>query len=225
MDLTAATSAAASATTTAQPRNSIAASFDSFLQLLTAQLAHQDPLSPLDATQFTNQLVQFSSVEQAIQTNRQLEQLTGLIESGTLTSALGFIGLDVAFSADRLRLGADGGATIDYSLPQAADQVAITVRDAKGAVVHQGTGPAGAGSQSYAWDGRKADGVRAEAELYRVEIRATDSSGRPLVVSREAQGRVEAIESDADGLRLVIGGVPVPVERVRTVSRPSAVAT
>ena len=221
----AATTSAAAAGPKPQPTSSIAASFDSFLQLLTAQLAHQDPLSPLDATQFTNQLVQFSSVEQAIQTNNQLKQLTGLIESSSLTSALGFIGLDVAFSASQVRLGMEGNAAIEYSLPQAADEVAITIRDANGAVVHQGTGSPGAGSHSYSWDGRKPDGARAGAGLYRIEIRANDAEGKALQVDRETQGRVEAIETDSDGLRLVIGGVPVPLEQVRTVSRMPAAVT
>jgi flagellar basal-body rod modification protein FlgD len=221
----AATTSVAAAGSKPQSTSSIAASFDSFLQLLTAQLAHQDPLSPLDATQFTNQLVQFSSVEQAIQTNNQLKQLTGLIESSSLTSALGFIGLDVAFSASQVQLGTEGNAAIEYSLPQAADEVAITIRDANGAVVHQGTGSVGAGGHGYSWDGRKLDGSRAGAGLYKIEIRANDAEGKALQVDRETQGRVEAIESDSDGLRLVIGGVPVPLEQVRTVSRMPAAVT
>ena len=227
MVIAATTSATAPATGAPKPQStsSIAASFNSFLQLLTAQLAHQDPLSPLDATQFTNQLVQFSSVEQAIQTNSQLKQLTGLIESSSLTSALGFIGLDVAYNASQVGLGTDGDAAFEYSLPQAAEEVAITIRDANGAVVHQGTGSLGAGGHSYSWDGRKLDGVRAEAGLYRIEVRANDAEGKALQVNRETQGRVEAVETDTDGLRLVIGGVPVPLEQVRTVSRQPAAAT
>src|SRR3712207_3064422 len=102
---------------TPRPGGTLASNFDGFLKLLGAQLEHQDPLSPLDATQFTSQLVQFSTVEQAIRTNDQLGKLTRLIEGNTLTSALGFIGLEVEFSADQIRLGAEGGAAVDYQLP------------------------------------------------------------------------------------------------------------
>lgn len=205
-----------------RPRTSLSAGFDSFLQLLTSQLRHQDPLSPLDATQFTSQLVQFSTVDQAIRTNSQLERLTGLVESSSLTSALGFIGREVAFSADQVRIGADGGASITYGLAETADQVAITIRDGRGAIVHEGKGSIGAGVHAYAWDGRRSDGARAAPGLYRVEIRATDADGKAMAVDRETEGQVEAIESDGDGLRLVVGGVPVPIERVRAVTQPAA---
>src|SRR3954452_9420648 len=89
MTLTTSATSTASATASSGSTGTLSASFDSFLKLLTAQLQHQDPLSPMDATQFTSQLVQFSTVEQAVQTNSQLGQLTKLMQASSLTSALG----------------------------------------------------------------------------------------------------------------------------------------
>src|SRR5688572_32958290 len=57
---------------------SLSGDYTNFLTLLTAQLKNQDPLSPMDATQFTQQLVQFSAVEQQINGNKKLDQLIGL---------------------------------------------------------------------------------------------------------------------------------------------------
>src|SRR5688572_32958323 len=57
---------------------SLSGDYTDFLTLLTAQLKNQDPLSPMDATQFTQQLVQFSAVEQQINGNKKLDQLIGL---------------------------------------------------------------------------------------------------------------------------------------------------
>ena len=135
--MTLTTSAPAGPSTTATPGSSgtLSASFDSFLKLLTAQLQHQDPLSPMDATQFTSQLVQFSTVEQAVQTNSQLGQLTKLMQAGSLTSALGLVGMKVSYGGGQVELGQQGGANIAYSLPQGADKVTITIRNASGTVV------------------------------------------------------------------------------------------
>jgi len=58
---------------------SLASNFDTFLQLLTTQLQNQDPLSPMDSTEFTNQLVLFSQLEQQINQSKKLEQLVGVL--------------------------------------------------------------------------------------------------------------------------------------------------
>ena len=56
----------------------LSADMDTFLTLLTTQLQYQDPLDPMDASEYTNQLVQYSNVEQAIQTNSKLDNLLNL---------------------------------------------------------------------------------------------------------------------------------------------------
>ena len=61
-----------------QASNQLSADMNTFLTLLTTQLKYQDPLDPMDTAEFTNQLVQYSSVEQAIQTNSKLETLLNL---------------------------------------------------------------------------------------------------------------------------------------------------
>src|SRR5437762_11530915 len=98
-----ATSAAAAATTpdkTALGRTSLAENFDTFLSLLTTQLKNQDPLSPLDSNQFTQQIVQMTGVEQQLLTNDLLKKLVGNTGSGVST-AVSLIGKEVrADSAD-----------------------------------------------------------------------------------------------------------------------------
>src|SRR5262245_28642958 len=83
---------------------SLAANFDSFLTLLTTQLQNQDPLAPMDANTFTSQLVEFASVEQAIQTNSRLGELSELIQSSGTSSAIGLLGREVTAATDRIGL-------------------------------------------------------------------------------------------------------------------------
>src|SRR5882757_3886820 len=72
--------------------STLAGNFQTFLTLLTTQLKNQDPLTPLDTNQFTQQLVQFASVEQELKTNDQLTTLVSLQQTTQSTQALGFVG-------------------------------------------------------------------------------------------------------------------------------------
>jgi len=95
---------AVQAAQTAQQSVSLAEDFTQFLTLLTTQLQNQDPLSPLDSNEFTNQLVQFSQVEQGINTNSKLDDLLSLQLNGAATSALGYVGLDVQYVSAEVSL-------------------------------------------------------------------------------------------------------------------------
>ncbi len=81
---------AASAATRSESQ--IAANFDTFLLLLTAQLKNQDPLEPMDSNQFTQQLVQFSQVEQQINANKNLESLIALTKARSSSDAVSYLG-------------------------------------------------------------------------------------------------------------------------------------
>src|SRR5579862_2238926 len=81
-----------SSTSGSNALNKLSSDLNSFLTLLTTQLKNQDPLSPLDSTQFTAQLVAFTGVEQQINTNTKLDSLIGVDKATQLTSAANFIG-------------------------------------------------------------------------------------------------------------------------------------
>src|SRR3954465_1098397 len=95
--------------------STIAGNFDTFLQLLTTQLKNQNPLDPLDTNQFTQQLVQFSSVEQQLKTNDFLSALVQANANSTNTNAVGYIGKTVTASGTRSEL-ANGKAVWNFSL-------------------------------------------------------------------------------------------------------------
>src|SRR6476659_4155349 len=97
MTVTATTPTAAPASTdkTALGRADLATNFNTFLSLLTTQLKNQDPLSPLDSNQFTQQLVQMTGVEQQLNANDLLKKLVANTGSGIQT-AVSLIGKDVS---------------------------------------------------------------------------------------------------------------------------------
>src|SRR5712675_2430466 len=94
MDVNSAAAAAAAATpsgaVTAQ--KSLSTNFNTFLTLLTTQLKNQDPLAPMDSNQFTQQLVQFSQVEQQINANKNLESLISLTKARGAIDAVSYLG-------------------------------------------------------------------------------------------------------------------------------------
>ena len=157
----------------------LAKNFDTFLTLLTEQLKNQDPLSPLDSTQFVSQLVQFSSVEQQIAQNRNLESLLNQSAASAATSAVGFIGKQ----ADILGTGADlqnGTAQWSYSSDPGAASVTILVKDANGKIVYKTDGEPGPGEHSFIWDGKDNTGVQLPDGHYDLDVSALDENGNIL---------------------------------------------
>lgn len=161
-------------------RTRLSDNYDTFLVLLTAQLQNQDPLAPMDSTQFTQQLVQFSQVEQQIRTNEQLEGLVGQYQAASAGAALSYLGKDAIISANETYL-AGGSANWAYRLPEAATEMTVSVKDMQGRTVYSSTTEArGAGEHLFTWDGVKNDGSTAADGVYRIVIDAKNATGTSL---------------------------------------------
>src|SRR3954466_6534696 len=124
------TAAPKDSATSALGRARLAENFDTFLSLLTTQLKNQDPLSPLDSNQFTQQLVQMTGVEQQINGNELLKQLVANTAGGVAT-AVSLIGKDVKAVSDKANL-TGGKAQWSYNLPAEASDLKVEVLDANG---------------------------------------------------------------------------------------------
>src|SRR5262249_28143552 len=134
MEILSAAAAATGTSTASQTR--LAGDYDSFLQLLTTQLKNQDPLSPLDATQFVTQLSQFAMVEQAIQTNKNLESLLQSSRNAVISADIGLIGRQVEVPGKTLGLDGSGqGGGFSYKLTTEAQTAAVNIRDSQGNLV------------------------------------------------------------------------------------------
>jgi flagellar basal-body rod modification protein FlgD len=161
-------------------RNRLSDNYDTFLILLTAQLQNQDPLAPMDSTQFTQQLVQFSQVEQQIRTNEQLEGLVGHYQAASAGAALSYLGKDAIIEADETYL-AGGEANWAYRMPEAATSMTISVKDSTGRTIYETTQAArGAGEHLFKWDGKMTDGETAEDGVYQIVIEAEGAGGETI---------------------------------------------
>jgi flagellar basal-body rod modification protein FlgD len=218
----AATTAASS--TTATGRIGLADNFDNFLKLLTTQLQSQDPLSPLDATQFTEQLVQFTGVEQAIKTNDVLGQLVALVRSDQIARAADYLGAEVEADGQTVRLGAGAPASVRYELDQPAAEVVISIYDDAGRLVRAQQGSGLVGAHAVAWDGRDQNGAPLPEGQYRVEVAAKGADGAAVPVSTTMTGVVDGVELRGERVMLSVAGVLVPLDAVTAIRRPPAAA-
>ena len=220
MEITSSTAGTAAASSAARDRIGLADDFDSFLQLLTTQLKNQDPLSPLDANQFTEQLVQFSAVEQAIKSNDVLGQLLAVIRGDQIARSVDYLGAEVEAAGQTIRLGDGSPARVHYRLDRTAAHVQIEIYDAAGQLVAIEQGNGGAGTHSVDWDGRAQSGAPLPDGLYRFEVMASDASGQAVPVATTIRGLVEGVEIDGDRLMLSIDGVLMPLDSITSIYRP-----
>jgi flagellar basal-body rod modification protein FlgD len=190
--------------------------FDTFLQLLTTQLQNQDPLNPMDSNQFTQQLVEFSQVEQQINTNSNLSNLISLTEGNAGAAAVGYLGKDVTITNGNAAL-VNGAAEWNYTLGAGASASQLTVTNSSGQVVYSGAGDTNAGSNTFDWNGQDNNGNQLPDGAYTLAVSATNSSGASVQSSVSSTGVVSEI-SFQNGLPvLMIGSMAVPLSQVSSV--------
>lgn len=220
MAITSTTAAATPAATTASgsTKGTLAQNFETFLGLLTTQLKNQSPLDPLDTNQFTQQLVQFASVEQQLKSNDTLTALLTATKASTATGALGFMGATVTADGAKARL-ASGRATWRLDVPRTAANATITITDRTGATVKTETRSLAAGTQDYVWTGRTTAGATAPDGEYTVTIQARDATGQTITVKTEVSGTVDGVDLTGSEPVLSLGGLTIPVSKVKTIKR------
>jgi flagellar basal-body rod modification protein FlgD len=217
MDIASTTSAASTAAAeAATSRTQIADKFDDFLLLLTTQLKNQDPLSPLDSTEFVAQLVSFTEVEQSINTNSHLEELVGLLRGSQAAAAVGYLGKTVEAEGDKAMLR-DGRATFSYDPARQAAITTITLTDSSGTVVKTLLGETSPGRHDLVWDGRDTNGVPLPEGLYTISVKAKDDAGNAIPVSTAFIGRVVAVDQTKDGIFLDVDGTTLPLSSILAV--------
>ena len=183
----------------------LSADMNTFLQLLTTQLQYQDPLDPMDTAEFTNQLVQYSSVEQAIQTNSKLDTLLQLNVSNLGAQAVSYIGKTVQVLGDVMPLE-NGKAKAAYTLDKDVESVAITVKDMNGKVVYSKTGEIGKGTHEFTWDGKDSSGNQLPDGAYQIVVGTKVASGETQAnVTTTVFGRVSGIASDDKNVYVGLG--------------------
>jgi flagellar basal-body rod modification protein FlgD len=171
---------------------------DDFLTLLVAQLQNQDPLDPDDATEFTAQLAQFSSLEQLMNLNESVDALAVTEQTSDQLSAMELIGKDVVYEGTGFEFNGEP-VTIGYQLDGAASSVTMTIQNDNGATVSTLTySELAEGNHFIEWDGLASNGDVLDDGQYEISVQASAGDGESVGVTALVQSEVTGVEFDAD---------------------------
>ncbi len=201
-----------------ETRESLADDFDEFLLLFTTQLQNQDPTEPLDTNDLTAQLVNFTGVEQAVETNSLLEDLISLNSTSQADSAVGYIGQFVETTGNTGFLQ-NGDAGFSYNLPAGAQSATITILDSAGRPVSTSTVESSPGSYTYSWDGVNSfNGIDMPDGTYSFGVAARDVNGDLLDVETFTSGVVTSVSLTGPTPVMTLNGVlDVSVDNITSV--------
>jgi flagellar basal-body rod modification protein FlgD len=225
VDATTSAAAAAATTGSALGKARLAENFDTFLTLLTTQLKNQDPLSPMDSNQFTQQMVQMTGVEQQLMTNDLLKQLVGNTASG-ISAAVSLIGKNVsAISSDAALNG--GKAQWTYKLDDPADAVRLQVLDSSGKVVHTFNATDNkAGEHDFSWNGKDLTGQQMkDGGTYTLKVTALSAEGKEMTSTTYVKGMVTGVEQQNGSTYITINGGRVTWDKVAKINQPADTTT
>ena len=209
------TSSSVAAQTGSAALSSLSNNFSDFLSLLMTQLQNQDPTSPLDSNQFTSELVQFSSVEQQINTNTDLTQLIQLTQASQVEQSASMIGKPVTVNSTQLSLQ-NGTAAVNFNTTN-AEPVAIAVSNASGEQVQSATLTSTAGSNTWTWNGQSANGTTLPDGAYTVSVTALGVNGSTSKVPFTVTGIATSVQNNNGTVQLQMGGLTVPFSAVQSV--------
>jgi flagellar basal-body rod modification protein FlgD len=198
---------------------------DEFLQLLVAQLKHQDPLSPMDNTEFVAQLAQFSSLEQVTLVNENLQAQAELIQGSTNAMAASFIGREVLAVGNGIaHTDGESSELLSFELEQDADAT-ITISNSSGAVVRTlDAGALTAGRNSTEWDGLDEQGNAVADGNYTFNVSALDEDGSVVRTQTYTSGIVTGVRYGGGGSVLLLQDSVVLLADVLEISDPTVAA-
>jgi len=198
----------------------LAGNFDTFLQLLTTQLQNQNPLDPLDTNQFTEQLVEFASVEQQVDMNTNLQTLISMQQTSEATSALQFLGTTVTVNGSTAALSTATSSPATWTITAPTPATAnVTVTSSTGQTAYSGTLSLNTGTQSFSWNGQGNNGVTWPDGTYKMTINATNANGQPVTVTTQVQGVVSGVNVSQNPPLLTVGGQNFTISQIQSISR------
>jgi len=189
-----------------------------FTTLLLAQLQYQDPLNPMDSSQFSSQLAQFSSLEQITKVNTNLESLIDSQQSVNKYKALDIIGKEIEADGNEISLGDEGASKGNFTIKSAAGCAAV-ISDSDGDIIKTiDLGDLEAGDHTFEWDGTNYKGITAGDGTYTYKIVAESSSGETVSTTTRIQGVVDKVNLDEDDPVLCIGSLSIALSNVSNIT-------
>ena len=164
--------------------------FDSFLLLMTTQMKNQDPLKPIDSTQFVSQLAQFSGVEQQIKMNTKLENLISSANNSGFNDAALYLGKTVTAATGHFKVQEGEVSDISYKTPLSATSLQANIFDKSGAIVTSFELPTSVEGTNFKWDMMDNAGHKVSDGIYTIKLQAEDDTGTFVPVEALTKSKV-----------------------------------
>ena len=191
---------------------------DTFIRLLTTQLKFQDPLKPMDSTEFITQLAQFTALEQTSETNALMRGVSGSLTSVNNLGMAGLIGKDVQVEGSVIPHVEGGSETLKYQVGVDTSSIRIQVTNSAGDVVRTfGLGPQKAGVHSVVWDGFDKNGNLLPSGVYDFSVEAKGATNSPVKATEYTFGRVTGVNYKNGVPYLVVNGADVAAATISEV--------
>ncbi len=203
---------------TANSSAQLAEDFDDFLVLLTTQLQNQDPLSPMDSTEFTNQLVSFAGVEQQINQNQKLDSLVSLGLGSSFSSSLNYVGKNISYVSSEAYFDGANPIEVSYAIDGTSVDTTINILDSDGSVVFSQQVSDDEGVENFVWNGTNDNGDLLPEGTYEIRVDALDGQNNALESTTVVTGHVGGIETQNGTTFLLVGERAVSVGNVINVS-------
>lgn len=195
---------------------------DAFFKLMLAQMKNQDPTNPMKSHEMAAQLANFSSLEQMQNMNKTLEELKNAQKPSENFQALNLIGKAVAGDSSKVVRGLnDRDHDFRFSLPMAASEVSVKVRDADGTVVRSyNLKGLKAGENKLAWNGEDERGVKAPVGEYQFIAEAKTDDGKKMGIKTDFDGVITGVSYSAEGPVLNVGNQAIRFRDVKKITDP-----
>lgn len=184
---------------------------DDFLKLMIAQLKNQDPLNPMDGTEYASQLAQFSSLEQITNLNEYLKKSVDanymLTQSINNTMLATLIGKEVKISGNELKVDEQESINLGYDLPDGIKSVKINIYNEYGTLIKTIEGSNKKGSNKLLWDLTDNNGEKVINGNYTFEVMAYDFNDKKVDTTSYKIGLIDGIKYTESGTMLIINGV------------------
>jgi flagellar basal-body rod modification protein FlgD len=214
-------SSASSSATTDLATQTTTLGKDDFLKMLVSQLKNQDPLNPMDGTQFSSQLAQFSTLEQMVQMNQNFttqEQSNALTMEASLGASM--IGKAVTATGNQTVVGEDGSVSVPVNVGGNADKVTVEIQDSNGkTVATRDFANVASGDQTFNWEAGLPAGV------YTVQVTAQDTGGQSIPVTTYVHGVVDGVFFNQGQVYLRSGGLEIALDSLVEVQSPTGSTT
>jgi len=213
------TTVASTAATSAQAEAVLSSDFETFINLLTTQAKYQDPLEPIDSSEYAAQLAQFSMVEQQVLSNDLLTALAGQLTSGAMGQMAGWIGMEGRTTS---AVPFDTSPITVYPEPAlGAQETSLVVYNSAGAEVDRVAIPAS--SDPVLWEGVTSEGTVLPAGSYRFETESIDSGGNELPSAlAQAYAPIAEVSTASGEARVIfVGGSEIAASEITALREPS----